>query len=96
MDWKILLYLVPYLASLVISIGVAGYAWRHRRVAEERTGELLAANAELRAEIAERQRAEAALKRRTGELEALHQMGLELAAQLDLDSLLHSIVSLAV
>jgi len=46
----------------------------------------------------EKQREEAreALRRRTEQLEALRQVGLEIAAQLDLDALLHSIVSRAV
>jgi two-component system cell cycle sensor histidine kinase/response regulator CckA len=43
-----------------------------------------------------RKQAEQALLRRTALLEALQQVGLELAAQLDLDSLLHSIVSRAI
>jgi PAS domain S-box-containing protein len=43
-----------------------------------------------------RRRAEEALRRHTAQLEALREMGLELAAQLDLDVLLHSIVSRAI
>jgi len=49
-----------------------------------------------RQEIAERKRAEQTLQQRTAQLGALRQVGLELTAQLDLDVLLHSIVSQAV
>jgi PAS domain S-box-containing protein len=42
-----------------------------------------------------RKQAEEEVKRRTNQLEALRQLGLEIAAQLDLDTLLHSIVSRA-
>ncbi len=42
-----------------------------------------------------RRQAEEEVKRRTNQLEALRQLGLEIAAQLDLDTLLHSIVSRA-
>ncbi len=45
--------------------------------------------------IEEKRRAEEALRQRTAQLEALRQVGLELTAQLDLDTLLHSIVSRA-
>jgi PAS domain S-box-containing protein len=55
---------------------------------EERT-------AELRHEIDERERMAEALRRQTAQLEALRQIGLELAGQLDLDTLLQSIVSRA-
>jgi len=47
-------------------------------------------------DIAERQRAEKTLRQRTAQLEALRQMELELTAELDLDTLLRSIVSRAV
>ncbi len=47
-------------------------------------------------EIAERKRAESALRQRSAQLEALRQVGLELTAQLDLDTLLQSIVSRAI
>jgi len=47
-------------------------------------------------DITERKQAEKALHSYTERLEGLQQVGLELAAQLDLDSLLHSIVSRAV
>jgi PAS domain S-box-containing protein len=47
-------------------------------------------------DITERKQAEEALRRRTAQLEALRQVELELAAQLDLDTLLHFIVSRAV
>jgi two-component system phosphate regulon sensor histidine kinase PhoR len=47
-------------------------------------------------DITERKRAETELRRRTAQLEALREVGLELAAQLDLDALLHSVVSRAV
>jgi diguanylate cyclase (GGDEF)-like protein/PAS domain S-box-containing protein len=43
----------------------------------------------------ERQRAEEAIRQRTAQLEALRQVGLEITAQLDLDTLLRSIVSRA-
>jgi PAS domain S-box-containing protein len=46
-------------------------------------------------DITKRKRAEREIKRRTAQLEALRQVGLELTAQLDLDALLHSIVSQA-
>jgi len=46
--------------------------------------------------LAERQRAEGEIKRRTVQLEALREVGLELTAQLDLDTLLSYIVSRAV
>ncbi len=51
---------------------------------------------QLRQEVSERQRAENDLRRRTDQLEALRQVGLEVAAQLDLDTLLNSIVSRAI
>ena len=47
-------------------------------------------------DISERVRAEEALRRRTEQLEALRQVGLEIGSQLDVDTLLHSIVSRAV
>jgi len=52
--------------------------------------------AELEHAEAERKRAEEEIRQRTAQLEALRQVGLELTAELDLDSLLHSIVSQAV
>jgi len=45
----------------------------------------------LEKELAERRRAEEELRRRTAQLEALREIGLELTAELDLGSLLHSI-----
>jgi len=53
------------------------------------------AHDELQREIKERKRAEEEIRQRTAQLEALRQVGLELTAQLDLDTLLHSIVSRA-
>jgi len=50
----------------------------------------------LQREVEERKRAEEEIRRRTAQLEALRQVGLELTAQLNLDTLLHSIVSQAV
>jgi len=47
-------------------------------------------------DITERKRTEEEIRQRTAQLEALQEMGLELAAQLDLDALLRSIVSRAV
>ena len=47
-------------------------------------------------DITERKRAEEEIRRRTAQLEALRQLGLEIAAQLDLDALLHSVALLAV
>jgi len=65
--------------------------------------ELINELAELRQRVAqletadtERKRAEEEIRQRTAQLEALRQVGLELTAELDLDSLLHSIVSQAV
>ena len=52
--------------------------------------------AELETSDTERKRAEEEIRQRTAQLEALRQVGLELTAELDLDSLLHSIVSQAV
>lgn len=46
--------------------------------------------------IIERKRAEMALKERTAQLQALRQVGLEITANLDLDSLLRSVVKRAV
>lgn len=63
---------------------------------KERTTEIMTINAQLRQEIAERTRAEEALQKRTSQLEALHKIGLELTAHLNLDVLLHSIASRAV
>jgi PAS domain S-box-containing protein len=45
------------------------------------------------ADITERKQTEEALRRRTAQLEALREVGLEITAQLELDALLHSIVS---
>ena len=50
----------------------------------------------VRQELAERQRAEAEIRKRTAQLEALQEVGLEITAQLDLDALLRSIVSHAI
>ncbi len=47
-------------------------------------------------DITERKRAEEEIQQRTAQLEALRQMGLELASELDLDALLRSIVSRAI
>ncbi len=47
-------------------------------------------------DITERKRAEEALRQRSDQLEALREVGLELTAQLDLDTLLRSIVSRAI
>jgi len=47
-------------------------------------------------DITEQRRAREELQRRTAQLEAVHQVGLELAAQLELDELLRSIASRAV
>jgi PAS domain S-box-containing protein len=45
------------------------------------------------ADVTEHKRTEEALRRRTAQLEALREVGLEITAQLELDALLHSIVS---
>ncbi|MCR4408127.1 MAG: GAF domain-containing protein, partial [Anaerolineae bacterium] len=50
----------------------------------------------VRQELAERQRAEAEIRKRTAQLEALRAVELEITAQLDLDDLLRSIVSRAI
>ncbi len=47
-------------------------------------------------DITERKRAEKEIQQRTAQLEALRQVGLELTAQLDINALLHSIVTRAV
>ncbi|MFQ6102094.1 MAG: GAF domain-containing protein [Anaerolineae bacterium] len=47
-------------------------------------------------DITERKRAEEEVRQRTAQLEALRQVGLELTAELDVDTLLHSIVSRAI
>ncbi len=47
-------------------------------------------------DITERKRAEEEIRQHTAQLEALREVGLELTAQLDLDALLHAIVSRAV
>lgn len=49
-----------------------------------------------RSEMAEREQTEAALQARTAQLAALRQVGLEIISELDLDAVLHSIVSRAV
>jgi len=59
-------------------------------------GELRQRVAELEALEAGRERAEEEIRRRTAQLEALRQVGLGLTAELDLDSLLHSIASQAI
>ncbi len=46
--------------------------------------------------VEERKRAEEEIRQRTAQLEALRQVGLEIISELDLDALLHSIVSRAV
>jgi len=46
-------------------------------------------------DVTERKQVEEALRQRTAQLEALREVGLELTAHLDLDTLLHSIVSRA-
>ena len=46
-------------------------------------------------ELAEREQVEETLRERTAQLESLQQVGLELGANLDLETLLHSIVSQA-
>jgi len=51
---------------------------------------------EIQQELAERKQAEEKIQQRTAQLEALQQVGLEITAQLDLDVLLHSIVSRAI
>jgi PAS domain S-box-containing protein len=51
---------------------------------------------ELEALETERKQAEEKIQQRTAQLEALRQVGLELTAQLDLDTLLHSIASRAI
>jgi PAS domain S-box-containing protein len=47
-------------------------------------------------DITERKQAEEEIRKRTAQLEALQQVGLEVAVELDLDTLLHSIVSQAI
>ncbi len=47
-------------------------------------------------DVTDRKRAEEEIRQRTAQLEALRQVGLEITAELDLDCLLHSIVSQAV
>jgi PAS domain S-box-containing protein len=59
------------------------------------TGEVVGLTLSAR-DITERKQAEKALRRRTTQLEALREMGLELASQLDLDALLYSIAGRAV
>ncbi len=68
---------------------IRGYPVRNRR------GEVTGA-VEITLDITERKQAEAALERHTAQLEALHQVGLELTTELDLDPLLQSIVVRAV
>lgn len=62
----------------------------------DRTAELARANEALEAEIAERKQTGEESQRRSAQLEALRQVGLELTARLDLDEVLHSIVSRAI
>jgi signal transduction histidine kinase len=56
----------------------------------------LALTEAVRAIVTSRERMEEALQRRTAQLEALQEVALEIAAQLDLDTLLRSIVSQAI
>jgi ActR/RegA family two-component response regulator len=62
---------------------------------KRRTEELLKANDELRNEISERKRAEAALAQRAHEMEALYETWLEINAQSDSATLLEAIVQRA-
>ncbi|HEX9923294.1 MAG TPA: GAF domain-containing protein [Anaerolineae bacterium] len=62
---------------------------------KRRTEELLKANAELRNEISERKRAEAALAQRAHEMEGLYETWLEINAQSDNSTLLEAIVQRA-
>ncbi len=62
---------------------------------EDETGNVIAFQGTIR-DITERKRAEEEIRQRTAQLEALRQMGLEITAELDLDSLLRSIVSRAI
>ena len=59
---------------------------------EERTAELIAANSQLRSEVAERERAERALKEKVSELEAIYRIGVAISAQLDTQTILQLIV----
>jgi signal transduction histidine kinase len=77
-----------YLASRSIVDGLERARRNERALAES--------NRELETEIGERKRVEGALRQRTTQLEALREVGLELTAQLDLDTLLHFIVSWAI
>jgi GAF domain-containing protein len=77
-----------YLASRSIVDGLERARRNERALAES--------NRELETEIAERKRVEGALRQRTIQLEALREVGLELTAQLDLDTLLHFIASWAI
>ncbi len=63
---------------------------------KERTAELAETNEALRFEIVERKRAEQELRRRTAQLEVLRDIGLTITTQLDLDTLLNSIVVRAI
>lgn len=56
---------------------------------------LAESNRQFEQEVAERRQAEIELQQRTAQLEALRQLGLKLTAQLDLETLLESIVSQA-
>ena len=58
--------------------------------------ELRRLNADLQAEIVERKREEEENQRRTAQLEMLRDVSLELVAQLDLETLLHSVTAHAV
>lgn len=51
---------------------------------------------EIQRELPERRRAEEEIRQRTAQLEALRQVGLNLTAQLDLETLLHAIVAQAI
>lgn len=70
------------------------WRWVHSRMvgAKDASGRYIGYNC-IDRDITEQKRAEEALRERTAQLEALRQVGLELTAELDLNSLLHSIVS---
>jgi PAS domain S-box-containing protein len=70
------------------------WRWVHSRMvgAKDASGRYIGYNC-IDRDITEQKRVEEALRRQTAQLEALRQVGLELTAELDLDSLLQSIVS---